>query len=103
MPEAIGAWNAFVDRLAEKIFERRIVAADIRVTDGAHRDLRRRELAAVTVSACFVTWKTRYRGVVRAFVTGVAGDGTVALARVKELGVVELRALGGDRLEEKKY
>jgi hypothetical protein len=38
-----------------KVFKRRIVAADICVTDRAHRHLRCSELAAVTISAGFVT------------------------------------------------
>jgi hypothetical protein len=40
-----------------KGFERRIVAADVCVTDRAHRYLWRRELAAMTISAGFVTRK----------------------------------------------
>jgi hypothetical protein len=42
-----------------KIFQRRIVAADIHVTDLAHRNLRRCELAAMTIRAGFVTGKAR--------------------------------------------
>jgi hypothetical protein len=42
-----------------KIFQRRIVAGRVRVTDDAHRYLRRRELAAMTISARFVTRKAR--------------------------------------------
>src|ERR1041384_1057311 len=76
-----------------KILQRRIVAADIRVTDLAHRHLRRSELAAMTIRAGFVTRKARRRGVVGAFVTRVAGDGTVALAFVKKLRVIGLRRL----------
>ena len=38
-----------------KVFERRVVAVDAYVTDRAHRYLRRSELAAVTISARFVT------------------------------------------------
>src|SRR5215213_5353149 len=51
-----------VERLIEacrKVFEWRIVAGDICVADGAHRDLRRCELAAMTISAGFVTRKAR--------------------------------------------
>ena len=52
-----------------KIFERWIVAADIRVTDRAHRHLRCGELAAVTIRARFVTGKPWRRRVVGALVT----------------------------------
>jgi predicted deacetylase len=52
-----------------KVFERRVVAADIHVTDRAHRYLRRGELAAMTISACFVTRKARGCRVVAALVT----------------------------------
>src|ERR1051325_7261459 len=83
-----------VERLVEarrKIFQRRIVAADVRVTDLAHRHLRRSELAAMTIRAGFVTRKARHRGVVGAFVTRVAGKGTVTLAVMKKLRIVRLR------------
>jgi len=83
-----------------KIFQRRIVAADVGVTNLAHRDLRRRELAAMTIRARFVTGKPRCRRVVGALVTRVAGQGTVTLAVVKKLRVVDLRR---GRLKEKKY
>src|ERR1041385_6703632 len=85
-----------------KVFEWRVVAVDFCVTDLAHRHLRCRELAAVTVSACFVTRKAWRCRVVDALVTGVAGKGTVLLARVQELRVVELRALCRRRSEKKK-
>ena len=48
----------------------------------------------MTVSAGFMTGETRRCGVVGAFVTRVAGEGTVSLARVQEFGVVELWTLG---------
>ena len=51
-----------VERFVEarrEILQRRIVTADVGMTDHAHRDLRRRELAAVTVSTRFVTGKAR--------------------------------------------
>jgi hypothetical protein len=83
-----------------KSFQRRIVAADVRVADLAHRDLRRGELAAMAISARFVTGKTWCRRVVGALVTPVAGEGTVALAVVKKLRIIDLRY---GRLEEKKY
>jgi len=73
-----------------KVLQRRIVAADIRMTDLAHRNLRRRELAAMTIGARFVPRKARRRGVVSALVTRVAGEGTVALAVVKKLRVIGL-------------
>jgi hypothetical protein len=57
----------------------------------------------MTISAGFVTGETRSRRVVAAFVTRVAGDGTVLLAAVEKFRVVELRTLGGCGLEEKKY
>jgi hypothetical protein len=40
-----------------KIFQWGIVAADIRVTDLAHRNLRRCELAAMAIRASLVTGK----------------------------------------------
>jgi hypothetical protein len=52
-----------------KIFQRRIIGADVGVTDLAHRDLRSCELTAMTIRACFVTGKSRRRGVVGALVT----------------------------------
>jgi hypothetical protein len=76
-----------------KILQRRVIAADVGVTDLAHRDLWRRELAAMTIRARFVTGKTRRRRVVGALVTRVAGEGTVTLAAVKEFRVISLRAL----------
>ena len=92
-----------VERLVEtrrKIFQRRVVAADVRMTDLAHRNLRRRELAAMTIRARFVSRKTRRRGIVGAFVTRVAGEGTVTLAAVNKLRVIVLRRGG---LEKQKY
>ena len=85
-----------VERLVEarrKSFQRRVVAADVGMTDLAHRDLRCRELATMTIGAGFVTGKARCGGVVGAFVTRVAGEGAVALARVEKFRVVELRPL----------
>ena len=52
-----------------KRFEGRVVAADICVTDRAHRHLGRRELAAVTVGARFMTRKAWRGRVVGALVT----------------------------------
>ena len=52
-----------------KSFERRVVAVDVCVTDRAHRHLGRRELAAVTVCAGFVTRKAWCGRVVGALVT----------------------------------
>ena len=49
-----------VERFVEacrEILQRWIVTADVGMTDHAHRDLRRRELAAMTVSTRFVTRK----------------------------------------------
>jgi hypothetical protein len=77
----------YVERFVEaswKIFQRRITATGIRVADLAHRYLRRSELAAVTISAGLVTWKAWCRGVVCAFVTGIAGKRIVPLARVEK-------------------
>lgn len=76
-----------------KSFQRRVVAADVRVTDLAHRHLWRRELAAMTIRAFLVTGKARRCGVISALVTCVAGEGTVALAVVNKLRVVDLRTL----------
>ena len=47
-----------VERFVEargEVFEWRVAAGDVCVTDRAHRHLRRRELAAVAISAGFVT------------------------------------------------
>lgn len=66
-------------------FQRGGVAADVGVADDAHWDSGRSELAAVTVSASFVTGEAWRCGVVGSFVTGVAGEGTVALAGVEKL------------------
>ena len=47
-----------VERLVEacgEVFEWWVVGANVCVTDRAHRHLRRRELAAMTISAGFVT------------------------------------------------
>jgi hypothetical protein len=85
-----------VERFVEagrEILQRRIATADVGMTDHAHRDLRRRELSAMTVSTRFVTRKARGRGVVSALVTRVAGKGTVTLAVVKKLRVIKLRPL----------
>jgi hypothetical protein len=73
----------FVEARGES-FQRRIVAGNICVADNAHGYRGGRELGAVTISAGFVAGETRGRGVVGSLVTGVAGEGTVALARVKE-------------------
>ena len=62
-----------------KILQRRIVTTHVSVADGAHRYLRCRELAAVTISAGFVTGKARRCRVIGAFVTRVAGEGTMSL------------------------
>ena len=67
-----------------KTFQWRIVAGDIRVADNAHRYRRRRELTAVTISASLVTGEAWRCGIVCSFVTGVAGERTVSLARVEE-------------------
>ena len=61
-----------VERLVEafrKVFEWWVTAADVCVTDRAHRHLRRRELAAVTIRAGFVTRKARRGRVIGALVT----------------------------------
>lgn len=77
----------FVEACRE-IFQRRIVAADIGVTDRTHRDSRRGELAAMTVSAGFMTGETWSCGVVGSFVARVAGEGTVALGVVEKSRVI---------------
>jgi len=60
--------EGFIEARGE-VFEWWIVAADVCVTDRAHRHLRRRELAAVTISAGFVTRKTWRCRVIDALVT----------------------------------
>jgi hypothetical protein len=84
-----------------KIFQRRIVVADVSVTNLAHRHLRRCELAAMTIRARFVTRETRRCGVVGSLVTRVAGEGTVTLAAVNELRVVSLRCLCKSKRQDK--
>ena len=76
-----------------KWFERRVTAFRIGMADQTHRNRRRSELAAMTVGAGFVTGKTRRGGVVGAFVTGVAGEGSVPLACVQKLRIIDLRSL----------
>ena len=73
-----------------EVFQRRIVAADVRVADSAHRNLRRGELTAVTIGARFVTRKAWRCGVVSTLVTRVTGKGSVLLTRVKEFRIVAL-------------
>ena len=77
-----------------KVFERRVVAVDACVTDRAHRHLRRGELAAMTISARFVTGKAGGRRVVGPFVASVAGERTMTRTVVHKLRVVGLGALG---------
>jgi hypothetical protein len=91
-----------VERFVEarrEIPQRRIATADVGVADRTHRDLRRRELAAMTVSTRFVTRKAWRRGIICALVTGVAGKGTVTLAVMQKLRVIKLRPLrrGGSK------
>ena len=80
-----------VERLVEacrKILQRGITAVDVAVADDAHRDGRRRELAAVAISAGFVTGEARRHRVVPSFVTRIAGDGAVPLAGMKKLRII---------------
>jgi hypothetical protein len=84
-----------------EILQRRIVAANVGVTDHAHRYRGRRELTAVTVGTRFVARETWRRGVVSSLVTSVAGKGTMALAGVQKLRVIELRTLGRRRSKKK--
>lgn len=76
-----------VERLVEargKTLQRWIVAADVGVTDDAHRNRGRRELTSMTLGAGFVTREARRCRVIASFVTRVAGEGTVPLAIVQE-------------------
>ena len=73
-----------------KVLQRWIITACVRVADDAHRDLRRCELAAVTISARFVTREAWSCRVVCAFVTRVATERAVFLTRVQEFGVVAI-------------
>ena len=85
-----------IERFVEargKIFQRRIAALGVGVTDDAHRNRRRRELPAMAVGAGFVTGKTRRRRVVGAFVTRSAGERAMPLAVVEKLRVISLGAL----------
>jgi hypothetical protein len=68
-----------------EIFERRVAALRIAMANQAQRNGRRRELSAMTISAGFVTGEARRGGVVCAFVTGSAGEGTVSLTGVEKL------------------
>jgi hypothetical protein len=52
-----------------KSFQRRIVAADIRVADRAHGHVWRRELREMTSGAFFVTGEAGPRGIVRSMMT----------------------------------
>jgi hypothetical protein len=61
-----------VERLVEarwKTLQRWIVAADVCVTDDAHRNRGRCELASMTLGAGFVTRKARRSRVISSFVT----------------------------------
>ena len=61
-----------VERLVEargKTLQRWIVAADVCVTDDAHRNRGRRELASMTLGAGFVTREARRCRVIASFVT----------------------------------
>jgi hypothetical protein len=86
--------EAFIESRRE-IPQRRVAAFCIRVTDETHRNRRRCELSTVTIGAGFVTGETRSRGVVGAFVTGGAGEGTMSLAGVEKFGVIDLGPLRG--------
>lgn len=77
-----------------KVFQRRIAAADVCVTDRAHRGSRRGELAAMTVRASLMTGKPWSCGVVGPFMTRVTGEGTMALGVVTEFRVVLSRENG---------
>jgi hypothetical protein len=76
-----------------KIFQRWIVAADVGMADGTHRDSGRGELAAMTISAGFMTGEAWRCGVVGSFVARVAGERVVALGVVKKFRVIDLSAL----------
>ena len=76
--------KSFIESRRE-ILERWVAALRVAVANQAHRNCRRRELSAMTIRASFVTGEARRRGVVSAFVTGGAGEGTVSLAGVEKL------------------
>lgn len=79
---------------SRKCLQRRGCTFDVAVADNAHRHIRSYELCQVAFRAHVVTWKLWCRSVVRsARVTGGARERCVALARMKEFGVVELRVL----------
>ena len=84
--------EAFVETRGETL-QRRVSALGIGVTDEKHRNRRRRELSPMAIRAGLVTGEARRGGVVSAFVTGSAGNGTVSLARVQKLRVIELGTL----------
>ena len=77
-----------------KTLQRRVVALRVRVTDQAHRNRGRCELAAMTVSAGFVTGEARRDRVVGAFVTRVAGERAMLRAAMKKLGEISIGSLG---------
>ena len=64
--------------------ERRVAAAHIGMTDDAHRNIRRYELAGVTTDASFMSGETRRGGIVRTLVTRGTGKRRMALAVVFE-------------------
>src|SRR5262245_45429986 len=76
--------EAFIESCRE-VLQRWISALRVCVADQAHRNRGCCELSAMTIGAGFVTGKAWRCGVVSAFVTGIACDGTVSLARVQEL------------------
>ena len=93
-----------VERLVEargKTLQRWIVAADVCVTDDAHRNRGRRELASMTFGTSLVTRKARRCRVVGSLVTRVAGEGTVSLAVMQEFRVVGLWTLSRGKSEKK--
>ena len=67
-----------------KTLQRWITALRVGMTDQTHRDRGRSELATMAVGARLVPGETRRRGVVHAFVAGVAGKGTMLGAAVKK-------------------
>jgi len=72
-------------KLIRKSFARRVVAVHVLVTDGAHGDVRRRELRQMTTCAGFVSGKIGTRRIVGAAMTIIAAERRVFRTCVEEL------------------
>jgi hypothetical protein len=71
-------------KLPREIFQGRVAAVDVRMTDDTHRDCSRYKLTGMTTDAGFVAWKNRRGRVVLALMTRSASERSMTLARVLE-------------------